>query len=248
MAFDAASFAYQNPTDTDHLWVETLLFPIVLPDEHLYAFIYVNVRPAFGVMWNQVIVCGSLTDTRAELLHYNENHYLPAPARLTEIDSPLGLTITAVEAPQTFRIDYSADDGTEIHVDWTNLMEPFDIHDPAHSPQAGRAFDIHADISPGEHRAIGHADITGRATGVVRIRGREYIVDSIERMDRSWGARDPMKAGKPNHIISATFDKDLAFHMICPGPQRSRPMRHSASHTATFSIMARSSVSPTSCA
>ena len=25
-----------------------------------------------------------------------------------------------------------------------------------------------------------------------------------------------MKAGKANHIVSAAFGEDLAFHMICP--------------------------------
>ncbi len=29
-------------------------------------------------------------------------------------------------------------------------MDPFDIHDPSHSPQAGLALDIHADIDPGD--------------------------------------------------------------------------------------------------
>ncbi|HEY5852632.1 MAG TPA: hypothetical protein VIW24_00930 [Aldersonia sp.] len=232
MAFTAEHFEYQNPPDADHLWVETILFPIVVPEAHLYALIYTNVRPTLGVMWNQVMVCGTLTDTRAELLHYNENPHLPAPARFTEITSPLGLTINTIDAPCKFRIDYVAEDGTEIHVDWVNLMDPFDIHDPAHSPQAGTALDIHADITAGGHaKPVGHADATGRATGTMIVRGREYVVDSIERMDRSWGERDPMKAGKPNHVVSATFGEDLAFHMICPwAPEVEAPNAFQLSH------------------
>jgi hypothetical protein len=63
------------------------------------------------------------------------------------------------------------------------------------------------------------------------VRGREYVVDSIERMDRSWGPRDPMKAGKPNHIVSATFGEDLAFHMICPwNPEVASPDAFQLSH------------------
>lgn len=231
MAFGAEHFEYQNPPEADHLWVETILFPIVIPEANLYTLIYTNVRPSLGVMWNQVMVCGSLTDTRAELLHYNENPHLPAPASFTRIESPIGLSIDAVDAPRKFRIDYVADDGTEIHVDWVNLMDPFDIHDPQHSPQAGTAADIHADLGPGARKVIGHGDATGRATGTMIVRGREYVVDSIERMDRSWGPRDPMKAGKPNHIVSATFGEDLAFHMICPwNPEAANPDAFQLSH------------------
>jgi hypothetical protein len=212
----AESFEYQTPDGADHLWVETLLFPVVVPEAHLYALVYTNVRPTLGVMWNQVMVCGTLTEDRAELLHYAENPHLPAPERLGHIDSPLGLEIRAVDPPRSFRIDYAAPDGTEVHVDWVGLMEPFDIHDPAHSPQAGDAYDIHSDLEPGEKQPFGHGDMTGRITGTITVGGREFGVDSVERMDRSWGVRDPMKAGKANHIVSATFGEDLAFHMICP--------------------------------
>lgn len=224
-------FEYQAPADADHLWVETLLFPVVIPEEHIYALVYTNVRPAFGVMWNQVMISGCLTDTRAELLHYAENPYLLAPERFTEIDSPLGLKISAVDLPRRFRVDYEAEDGTEIHVNWDGLMDPFDIHDPDHSPQAGSAFDIHTDLEHGVHQQVGHGDMTGRITGTLTVRGRTFEVDSVERMDRSWGRRDPMKAGKPCHIVSANFGEDLAFHMICPwDPTRVGPGAFTLTH------------------
>ena len=91
-----------------------------------------------------------------------------------------------MEPPRRFRIDYVSPDGTEIHVDWVGLMEPFDIHDPTHSPQAGGAYDIHSDLEPGEKRPFGHGDMTGRVTGTMTVGGREFEVDSVERMDRSW--------------------------------------------------------------
>lgn len=207
----AEHYNFQNPSNADHLWVETLQFPIVVPEEHLYLLVYLNVRPALGVMWNQVMVCGTLTESRSDLLHYNESHFLPAPASFQRIDSDLGLTISAKNAPRDFRIDYVHPDGTEIHVDWNGLMEPFDIHDPEHSPQAGTKDDMHADALGGS----GHVDMSGRVSGEVTVRGRTFKVDSIERMDRSWGPRHPMKT-KSMFIVSASFEPDLAFHMICP--------------------------------
>ena len=211
----AEQIDYQNPPDADHNWVETYLIPIVIPDEHIYALVYVCARPAMGVMSNQVMVCGALSDNRSDLLHYNDNQHLPAPKKFSELSSPIGLSIRATDAPRNFRIDYQGFDGTEIHVDWEGLMDPFDIHDPNHSPQAGRVEDMHADIDTGKKHLAGHFDLTGRATGTLTVRGRTFKVDSIERMDHSWGPRDPMVI-KNMYIVSATFGPDLAFHMICP--------------------------------
>ena len=211
----ARQIDYQTPPDADHTWVETYLIPIVVPEAHLYALVYVCARPVLGVMSNQVMVCGALSDNRSDLLHYNDNQHLPAPATFSDLSSPMGLRIRAVRPPRDFRIDYVGFDGTEIHVDWQGLMDPFDIHDPRHSPQAGAVEDMHADIEVGRRHKAGHFDLTGRATGTLKLRGRTYAVDSIERMDHSWGPRDPMGI-KNMYIVSATFGADLAFHMICP--------------------------------
>lgn len=214
----AEHFEYKNPPDADHDWVESFVFPVVVPEAHIYALVYVCVRPALGVMANQVMISGCLAQSRAELLHYNDNQHLPAPPRLSQLTSTFGLDITTVDAPRRFRIDYSGYGDTEIHVDWTGIMDPFDIHDPAHSPQAGKVKDVHHEVDPRETvgpRPYGHLDMSGRVTGTLKVKGREFEVDAIERMDHSWGPRNPMKLTSMN-IVSAGFGEDLAFHMICP--------------------------------
>lgn len=214
----ARQFEYQNPPEADHDWVETYVFPVVVPEAHLYGLVYVCARPALGVMANQVIISGSLSDTRSDLLHYADNQHLPAPERFSRLTSPFGLDVEVVDAPRDFRIDYSGYGDTEIHVDWRGIMDPFDIHDPDHSPQAGRVRDVHTEADPtasDEPRSHGHLDMTGRVTGSLRVKGREFEVDAIERMDHSWGPRNPMNLASM-YIVSATFGEDLAFHMICP--------------------------------
>lgn len=213
---DAEHYEYQAPSDADYMWLESMLFEIVVPEENIYALIYLNIRPVLGVMWNQVMVCGTLTESRSDLLHYNENHFLPAPARMSDIRSPFGLEIRGVDLPRNFEIDYAHDDGTSIHVSWNGIMPPFDTHDLNCSPQAGgTATDVHADKSLQHHAQSGHVDMSGRVTGTISVRGRTFDVNSISRMDRSWGPRDPMKV-KNMFIVSATFEPDITFHMICP--------------------------------
>ena len=209
MAIRAEDVEYHTPSEADYTWTETWLFPVVVPDEHLYALVYVQARPVLGVMTNDISVIGALTDVRSELLYYDVRNHLPAPAEFSKLTSPTGLQIEATEPPRNFRVDYVGYGENEIHVDWQGLMEPFDIHDPEHSPHATTAGG-----ADGLAYAKGHFDMTGRATGTLIVRGQEYEVDCIERMDRTWGPRDEMLGTPAMNSISATFGPDLAFHVI----------------------------------
>ncbi|MEC7762117.1 MAG: hypothetical protein VX874_09450 [Pseudomonadota bacterium] len=209
----AKDLEYHTPEDAGHTWAETYYFPIAIPEEHIMVTIYVVVRPGLGVMVNDIAIYGTLSDTRDDLLYFDVQPHLPAPERWADISSPSGLSIKAVNAPMDYRIDYVGHSDTEIHVDWKGLMEPFDIHDPAHSPKAAKSQkDQHAGSGLGAAWG-GHFDQTGRVTGTVKIRGREYKVDCVERMDHSWGHRNPVTMNAQNSI-SASFGEDLAFHII----------------------------------
>lgn len=209
----AEDLDYHTPAEADHTWAETSLFPVIVPGAHLYALVYFITRPALGVMTNDIVIYGGLADTRAELLYHDVQQHLPAPERFSDFTSPSGLSFKAVRAPREYRIDYTGFDDTEIHVDWNGLMDPFDIHDPAHSPNAsGSAEEREAKSGLGTGFR-GHFDMTGRVTGTLKIRGTEYEVDSIDRMDHSWGPRGEMTLPSMNSI-SATLGEDLAFHVI----------------------------------
>ena len=209
----AKDLEYHTPADAGHTWAETYFFPIALPEEHLLVTVYVVVRPGIGVMVNDIAVYGSLTDNRSDLLYLDAQHHLPAPKAWADIDSPAGLKVKAVKPPRDYRIDYVGFNDTEIHVDWLGLMEPFDIHDPAHSPKAAPSRDAqHAGSGLGAAWG-GHFDMSGRVTGTVKIRGREFKVNCIERMDHSWGHRNAIKFNAQNSI-SAAFEGGPAFHVI----------------------------------
>ncbi len=209
----AKDLEFHTPAQPGHTWAETYFFPIALPQEHLLITVYVVVRPGIGVMINDIAIYGCLSDNRADLLYQDAQHHLPAPKVWAVIESPSGLAIRCVKAPRDYRIDYVGFDDTEIHVDWCGLMEPFDIHDPSHSPKAARSTDAqHAGSGLGAAWG-GHFDMSGRVTGRVKIRGREFVVNSIERMDHSWGHRNALKFNAQNSN-SAAFEGGPAFHFI----------------------------------
>lgn len=210
---DAKDLEFHTPPDAGHTWAETYFFPIALPDEHLLATVYVVVRPGIGVMVNDIAVYGSLSDTRSDLVYMDAQHHLPAPEKWAEIGSPAGLRLHAHTPPRDYRIDYVGHSGTEIHVDWNGIMEPFDIHDPAHSPKARASTDEqHAGSGLGAAWG-GHFDLTGRVTGELVLGGQRYAVDCVERMDHSWGHRNPVTMNAQNSI-SGAFGEALAFHII----------------------------------
>lgn len=209
----AQDLEFHTPADAGHTWAETYFLPLIIPEEKLMATVYVVVRPGLGTMMNDVTVYGALSDTRADLVYYHAEPHLPAPERFSDIRSPMGLSVKAVRPPRDYRIDYVGYDDTEIHVDWTGLMDPWDIHDPAHSPRAGRTQqEQHANSGLGAAWG-GHFDMTGRVRGQLRLRGKVYEVDCVERMDHSWGHRNPIVMNAQDSI-SAAFGDDLALHVI----------------------------------
>lgn len=209
----ASDVEYHTPPGADHRWAETYIFPIAIPEEHILVMVYVAARPKLGVMLNDIYVYGTLTDNRAELLYVDSQVHLPAPAKLSDINSPSGLRIRAVKPPREFRIDYVGFDDTEIHVDWNGIMDPFDVHDAKHTPHAVGSHDEKMAKSGLARAWNGHFDMTGRVRGTVKVRGKEFKVDSLERMDHSWGERGENDL-PPMDSISAQFDENLAFHII----------------------------------
>ena len=204
---------YHTPADADHTWAETYFLPVVVPEAGIYAHVYVVARPQLGAMFNEVAVYGALAQSMPELLAYQACQHLPAPEKFSEIDSSMGLSVLALNR-RDYRIDYVGRDGCEIHVDWNGTMEPFDIHDPDHSPNAVAAAEQRgAGSGAGDAWQGGHFDMSGRVTGTIVVRDRIFDVNYVERMDRSWGPRDELALRSMNSI-SATIGDDLAFHFI----------------------------------
>lgn len=205
---------YHTPADAGHTWAETYFIAIALPEEHMLATIYVAARPGIGVMLADVGIWGALSDNRGDMLYIDQQAHLPAPERFSDIRAPNGLSVRAVNPPRDYRIDYVGHSDTEIHVDWVSFMDPFDVHDPAHSPHAAKAGEDRLAKSGLGAAWGGHFDVSGRVTGTIRVRGEDYPVDSIERLDHSWGHRDPLKMNAQNSISAAFDDDGLAFHII----------------------------------
>jgi hypothetical protein len=174
-------------------------------------------------MSNQVMVCGALSDNRSTCCTTTTTSTCRRPRSSPTSRRRSALRIKCTAAPRDFRVDYVGYDGTEIHIDWKGLMDP--VRHPrsrstARRPALSRTC-TPTSRSAKKHKA-GHFDLTGHATGTLTVRGKTFAVDSIERMDHSWGPRDPMGI-KNMYIVRPrsgpiSLPHDLPLE---PGPQGS---------------------------
>ena len=203
---------FHVPPDAGHTWSETNFFCASIPEERLMITFYTLFRKGIGVMLSDIAIYGAITDSRAEVLYLDSQQHLPAPERLSDYRTANGLHVRALNL-RDYDIVYEGFDDTSANLRFRGLHEPFDIHDPAHSPKA--VADDHARIEGAGQGAAyaSHFDLTGRITGTLTVRGRTYKVDCIETMDHSWGHR-PEVGLRTLGWMHAHFGEDLAFHWI----------------------------------
>jgi hypothetical protein len=208
----AADLEYHHSDGDDYRWTETYYLPISVPEEHIFAHIYVATKPTLGVMSNNIRIHGDTSATEWEALYDDHQAHLPAPERFSQLHGPNGLSIVATNPPRDFRIDYVGYDDTEIHVDWLGIMHPHDSNDPELNPliagtSGAEERDAHSSMGSGYR---GHMDMHGRVTGTLKVRGRELQVDTVDRMDHSWGPRPELEI-PPMNSVWASFGEEFCI-------------------------------------
>lgn len=210
----AKDLEYHHSPTSDYTWSETYYLPISIPEERLFAHVYVVARPVLGTMSNDIRIHGAVSDNEFELLYLDSQAHLPLPERFSHIKGPNGLSVEATNPPRDYRIDYVGHDDTEIHVDIKGIMQPFDIHDPNENPLAGRTEEEQLARTSMGSGYRGHYDMHARVTGTLKVRGKEYKVDIVDRMNHSWGERHEMEIPHMNSVW-AQFGEGLGlrWHM-----------------------------------
>ena len=204
---------YHVPADIDYRYGETNYFVAYIPEENICATFYTLTRKSVGVCLVDVAIHGCLSDNRAEMLYLDTQQQLPAPARLSHFETPNGLRVRAHDL-RHYQLDYIGFDDTEAHLSFEGLTEPFDIHDPDHSPKATPHDHTQRSEGSGLGAAYGHHfDLTCRVSGTLKLRGKTYAVNCISTMDHSWGPRCEVGL-KSMGWMNAHFGEDYALHWI----------------------------------
>jgi len=205
----AEDVRYHTPEDVAYDWAETAFFSVYLPEPNITAWIYLVARKGVGAMVCDIEAIDGIGRSSLNALYIDFQQHLPAPDRFETFSLPNGLTVSTMNEPRGYQIDYIGVDSTEFHWTVEGLMEPFDIHDPAMDPLAS------PDVSASGFGSAyaNHFDMTARVTGTARIRGKSYDVDCVTTMDHSWGPRNE-RGLRPMGWINGNFGTDLAFQTI----------------------------------
>ena len=196
-------FSEESPWD----WCETNFFPFSVPEAKLSGSIYLLPRPKLGVTMVDILVQDRISPAWEAQAYVDNQQHLPCPASLLRYSLPNGLSVEARDPLEHYVIRYEGIDDTRFEMDFRALMPPFDMNDPAMDPMAAGRIGA----SWGGAAFSGHYEITGQISGVLRLRGREFAIDCIDTLDRSWGPRKERANGNATWI-HGSFGRDLTVH------------------------------------
>ncbi|MGD9661483.1 MAG: hypothetical protein AB7U63_09430 [Porticoccaceae bacterium] len=200
-----ADFQFNEDSPLD--WCETNFFPFAVPEHRISGSIYVLTRPKLGVTMSDVLVQDRINPLWEAQAYVDNQQHLPCPSSLLDYRLANGVSVTAVTPLEHYHLEYEGIDDTFLELDFHSLMPPFDMNDPDMDPTAADR------IGAGWGGAAfsGHYEITGRITGLLRVRGREYKLDCIDTLDRSWGPRKERNNGNATWI-HGSFGERLTIH------------------------------------
>lgn len=180
--------AFHTPANVDREWAETYWFGLYVPEENLYGWVYMVFRAGIGTMTCDVEFIDRKSSRAYDSRYVDIQHNIPIPENLQSFSLPNGLVFEA-RSRNEYRIDYIGIDNTEIHLDFAGIHEPYDIHDPAIDPLAKAVVEDAVEHSGFGTAYSNHFDLTMRAIGTIKVRGKDYAVNCLATNDHSWGPR-----------------------------------------------------------
>lgn len=203
---------FHTPEDVDHQWAETYWFGMYVPEENLYGWVYMVFRAGTGAMTCDVEFINKKSDKMYDAVYLDIQNHLPIPEKLSSFELPNGLSFSA-KSPSEYRLDYIGVDNTEIHLDFSGIHLPYDIHDPDIDPMAQAKVDQAVEHSGFGSAYASHFDLTMRAVGTIKVRGKSYSVNCLATNDHSWGPR-PERGMRMMGYMNAHFDDDYVVQTI----------------------------------
>jgi len=231
-AKDIMEFHVPPEKDNNMDWAETNFFGFYNSKENFTVGVYQIFRKPLNVVLSNVWVAKGFGRDASECLYndYRVHLEIPKEARLGDYSLANGLHVKATKPPMDYDIKYRSEDGAlEIDVQFEAMMPPYDMQDPEMDPVTAKLL---ADGGVDGHQGFGeafqrHFEQSGRFTGVMKLRGKEYEISEISTIDHSWGPRTEFKTNnltwshvhaEPDFAIHTLFEFDPNKDPINYGP------------------------------
>jgi len=207
---------FHTPDDPhDPTWAETNYFGFYNAELHTNIGLYTIFRPNLGVVMSTISINSGQARQPwlADFFDHQAHLAIPEDGRLSDFTLANGLSITCHEPNMKWHLGYDDGQGTVVDVEYTSLMQPFDIHDPDQDPIVAAQQAAASGTFAWGTAYNGHFDQTGHFVGHVDVRGKRIPIDCVSTMDHSWGPRK--ERGAPNMSwFHAHFGTDYALHSI----------------------------------
>lgn len=226
-----ADFDFHPNDGTDRTWTETIGGVFSVPEAGILANVYVLARPNLGVVTSCVNVHQGLCRTPYEIDFHDPQVHLPCPTSFSDFRLESGMSVS-VDGDNRYRIGYKSEDGNcEFDLQFTPIMQPWDMHDAATNPLLPADGLQASNTGLGAGWAHGHFDLINEITGTLQLRGQNYDVRCVEGMDHSWGPR-PETGGQDVAVtwLHVTLGPEFGMHLavaldLCDGVVTYGPIR-----------------------
>jgi hypothetical protein len=176
-------FKYHPSDPEDDAWTETLFMIFSVPEVGISGSLYTLARPNLGVCHSSIEIHRGMCLDPWKVHHNDSQMHLRAPDDFSDFELSNGLRFKA-ESDRDCGFGYESLDGNcALELQYSAVCDPFDPHDSDHNPLAASKLDGYDGWNNG------HMDSQGKITGWLRLRDKEYEVNCIDGMDKSWGAR-----------------------------------------------------------
>jgi hypothetical protein len=180
----ADDFKFHDRDPADMAWTETLFLIFSVPEAGVSGNLYTLARPNLGVCHSSIEIHRGFCLQPWKIHHNDPQMHLPCPKDFSDFTLANGLSFKA-ESERKSRFSYRSLEGEcELDLGFDAVCDPFDPHDPAHNPLKESS-----KLAGYEGWNHGHMESKGRITGRLKLRGKEYAVDCIDGMNKSWGPR-----------------------------------------------------------
>ncbi len=184
----AADFKLHARDPHDRTWTETLFLIFSVPEASISGSVYTLVRPNMGVCHSSIEIHQGICFHPWQIHFADAQMHLPCPEHFDDFSLENGLSFKAFDARDSC-FSYASQDGRcAFELTYRSICDPFDPHDPADNTLLA-ADQGSAAVEGYDGWNHGHMEGIGRTTGTLRLRGRDYAVDCVDGMDKSWGPR-----------------------------------------------------------
>lgn len=202
---------FHVPADIPHSWAETGYFNLYIPERNLFCWIYYVHRAGVGVTITDIEIIDRWSDTIDDALYIDYTNHNPLPKSATRFSLPSGLSFHA-RSLKDYLIEYRAGE-VAFSLNFTSLMEPYDIHDRAMDPMAVEDAALAIANTGFGSAYASHFDMSVRVRGTLTIGAESFAVDCVSTMDHSWGPR-PESSFSSMTWNNAHFGEDHVVHAI----------------------------------